>query len=244
MFTEAPFYHSNVRRIVVAFGQMFSDISISREDSDGKEVKRIKVPISYIPKSKWFHMAQNGFRIDSEDHAAVQQVLPRMGFEIVSMFYDSQRKLNTVGHIGNIQDGTGELREEYLYNPVPYTITFGLNIAAKNTNDLLRIVEQIVPFFTPHFTVGIRDIIDPNVKRDIPIYLQAVDLDTAVDGDFREDRIVTGNLTFNAHAYIYGPTQDQVMIKRARIEAMIDGNDDAGRDIVIRQSLNGEIVRD
>ena len=40
------YYHETIRKVVVAFGTMFNNISLVRKDSDGKIVQSMKVPLA------------------------------------------------------------------------------------------------------------------------------------------------------------------------------------------------------
>jgi hypothetical protein len=53
MLQNNPFYWGTIRKVVVAFGSLFSDIHIQRIDAGGNVDKTIKVPLTYGPKEKW-----------------------------------------------------------------------------------------------------------------------------------------------------------------------------------------------
>lgn len=214
---NGPYYHKSVRRVVAAFGALFNDIEIEREDNTGAVVQTIKVPISYAPKQRFYQsLAFSGY----DDKTRVNIVLPRMAYEMTSLFYDSQRKVNTLNRTSDYIE-TSEGRT-YTYAPVPYNMTFSLYLAAKNTDDALRVVEQIVPYFQPHFTVSIFELDSPGISRDVPITLQSVDFSDSFDGDATTDRTIMWTLNFQANAYIYGPTRNQIAIKRTLVDAIVN----------------------
>ena len=51
--------------------------------------------------------------------------------------------------------GTTEKQLDTQYMPVPYNLDFELYILAKNQDDGLQIVEQILPYFQPEYNVTI-----------------------------------------------------------------------------------------
>ena len=79
------FYHESLRKIVVAFGTIFNNIVIVRQDGDGGTIQRLKVPLSYSPKEKFLVRLDQQSSLDNREFAIT---LPRMGFEISSIAYD------------------------------------------------------------------------------------------------------------------------------------------------------------
>ncbi len=148
MFTT--FYHGTIRKMVTAFGTLFNNIYIQRTDSG--VTKKIKVPLIYSPKEKFVH------RLNLDvDKTMVQTILPRMGFSITGMNYDAERKKNSLNKRWKQEIGTNdEITFQYRYEDVPYNIDFELYIYTRNIDDGLQIVEQILPFFTPDFTITIK----------------------------------------------------------------------------------------
>ena len=47
------FYNESMRKMTVAFGQIFNNIQIKRRDSAGAIVQSIRVPLAYAPKEKF-----------------------------------------------------------------------------------------------------------------------------------------------------------------------------------------------
>ena len=203
------FYHGCMRKLVVAFGSLFDEIYISRLNSDGSELKRIKVPISYGPKEKFFRkineLDQNGSR------DAVESILPRLGFEITSMTYDTTRKMNSLNKTYLTRTETDQ-STSYSYSEVPYNIEFSLNVMSRNIDDGYQIVEQILPYFTPDFTIAL-NFTDIDKKIDVPIVLTSITSTEDYEGDLNERRIVTHTLTFTAKSYIFGPILSSNIIK-------------------------------
>jgi hypothetical protein len=162
------FYHGVIRKYVTIFGTLFNDITIIRPDTVHNTSHTIVVPISYGPREKVLARLEQDPALNKMP--AIQ--LPRMTFELDSFTYDGARKLISTGRstIGSGHD------IKYQYNPVPYNFQFSLNIMTKNVDDAWRIVEQVVPFFTPEFTVHAKLIEEMGVERDIPIILDTTNL--------------------------------------------------------------------
>ena len=215
MLNNNVFYHGIIRKTIVAFGSLFSDIYIDRRQGDsvnGETYQRLQIPLAYAPKEKWI------VRIDSdpnlENHTYVS--LPRMSFEINGYSYDSQRKLN---RMQKITCGSGIDSLSYMYTPVPYNIEISLYVLTKTQEDGLQIIEQILPTFTPEYTLSVNAIPDMNVKQDIPVILNSVSVADEYDGDFQTRRFVTHTLTFTLKTSLFGAISGQGII--SQVEANI-----------------------
>ncbi len=193
------YYHETIRKYVAVFGTLFNDINIQRRNSAGVITEQIKVPIEYSAKDK---MLLHIRRMSTTD-ASVQTTLPRMGFVLTGITYDGTRKLNTLGQVyaANTAAGTSTLMKQY--NPVPYNFDFELTAAVDNAEDGAQIFEQIVPFFTPEFTVSVSLIPSMNIKPDISIVLNSTATEDSFEGDFTTRREIIWTFGFLMKGYIY-----------------------------------------
>lgn len=208
MLTTNPFYHGIVRKSIVAFGSLFSNIQIDRKDNgsvDGDTLQRIKVPIAYAPKEKWV------VRIDSDPSLTnhVYTVLPVMSFEITGMSYDTTRKMNRMNKI-TCYDGNG-MKSTHV--PVPYNIDITMYVIAKTQEDVLQIIEQIFPYFTPDYNLKIKVVPETNTFIDVPVVLNSVAVQDDYDGDFQTRRFVTYTLNFTMKANLFGPVDSGGVIE-------------------------------
>lgn len=202
------FYHSTIRKYVALFGTLFNQIYINRPDSAHNQVKTVKVPINYGSKEKVLARVKG----DPDLNRKPAIVLPRISFEITSMQYAASRKLITLGkRYTKVSSNPEQLA--YQYNPVPYDIEFALSVIVKNVDDGTRIIEQILPFFTPEWTPTVELIPEMGIKLDIPIVLNSVKLNDSYEGSFEEARIVTWDLSFTLKGYIFGPVRKSSMIR-------------------------------
>ena len=215
-------YHGSIRRYIILFGTMFNDIYIRRYDAAGNMVKLIKVPITYGPKDKVIARINEDPNLNRPFALSV----PYMSFELNSIQYDTTRKLNTVGQIVNADANKNLAR--YNYNPVPYNFNFTLSCMVKNAEDGAKVMEQILPFFTPDWTATIRIIDDPEIVVDIPTLLNDVQCTDTWEGNFTERRALIWTLKFTMKGYLYGPTRKSKIIKKAesniKFKLASDGN--------------------
>ena len=149
------FYFASIRKLVIAFGTLFDNICIQKVDSDENVIRTIKVPFSYGP-TQIFLARLNQAELRSGDYAAIESVIPRISFEFESISYDSARKLNPIHANLKAKDQIGSTH--FQLTPVPYDITFNLNVYSELLDDSLQIIEQILPYFTPTFTVTVKEI--------------------------------------------------------------------------------------
>ena len=202
------FKHLHMRRYLLAFGSLFDDITITRENEDGKEEFRQQVPLEYGPKERWLtHLVQ-----DPDYTKGVGQVVPRMSFEITNLSYDPSRKLNTLDKLKFNSNQAHSLAK--LYVGVPYTLTLQLSILVKLQQDGMQIVEQILPFFTPDYTIALRPLDNyPDLIDQVPIVLQSVSHSDNYEDDFIKRRAIIWTLDFSMKVFFYGPIKDTKRIE-------------------------------
>ena len=207
------FYHETMRKVVVAFGTIFNNIHLVRKDNDGNIIQTMKVPLAYGPREKFLVR----LREDADLTKQVAVTLPRIGFEIANLSYDSGRKLNRVQRMKKVKDTKGsQLDTQYM--PVPYNLEFTLYIMAKQSDDALQIVEQILPYFQPDYTVTIKDMTDMGIKRDVPLILNSVAYEDNYEGEFQARRALIYTLSFTAKFYLYGPVTSSKVIKTVQVD--------------------------
>ena len=212
------FYHETMRKVVVAFGTIFNNINIVRTNSSGVVTQSMKVPLAYGPKQKFL----TRLREDPNLNKKVSLTLPRIGFEISGISYDSSRKLNSIQKLKKVNSSTDGKTVSSQFMPVPYNMDFTLFVMAKSSDDALQIVEQILPFFQPDYTITLNDNTSMGTTRDVPIILNGVSYEDSYDGDFTERRVLMYTLTFTSKFYLYGPVTDQKVIKSVQVDQYTD----------------------
>lgn len=202
------FYHGSTRKIIVAFGTLFNNLTVERADGN-----IITVPLTYASKEKFYLTLKQNKELDTLSSS----ILPRMGFFITDMSYDFERKQSSVGKFHALS--TDSFAHKKMFLPVPYDIQIELSIYSRNMIDGLQIVEQIVPFFKPSFNITINELEPMGVMRDIPIILDDVQHDDTSEGDLVDSfRVLRWDLTFTVKANFYGPVKDQKVIKHIYVD--------------------------
>jgi len=206
-------YHEIFRKTVVAFGTLFNNIEIHKDD------QVMKVPLAYGPKQKF--LARLDAMDGSTSQTRTQITLPRISFEINGITYDSTRKVSPTQKIKVAKD-TDENKNVYM--PVPYNLSFELSIISKTQEDGLEILEQILPFFQPHYNLPIKLLDAMSETKDVPIVLNSVDYEDTYEGDFSSRRAIIYTLQFTAKTYLYGPVTDSKVIKKTITDFYSDTN--------------------
>ena len=218
----STFYHQTIRKYVAAFGTLFNDINIERKNSSGAVVERVKVPLAYGPRQKWILALS-----DTTDQRRVLAArLPRIGFSLTGVSYDSVRKLNTViRNVAANTASTGSVLSQY--NPVPYNFDFELFILVNNAEDGTQILEQILPYFTPEFTVTINTIPDMGIKADVPIVLNSASQSDEYEGELATRRTIIWTLSFLLKCFVYPDIKSGTLIKSIEVNFRIPGSGDS-----------------
>ena len=213
------FYHQNIRKTIIAFGNLFNNITVRSKDADGDTFSEIRVPLSYGPTQKFLARLEQQEKLNKP----VAITLPRISFEMNSLKYDPSRK---TGITQSFKSVGSDDKTRKVYMPIPYNIGFELNILTKFNDEVLQIVEQILPFFQPSFTVTVdmTDVI--NEKKDVPIVLDSVSFRDDYEGDFSTRRLILYTLQFTAKTYMFGPISDSTdsLIRKVQVD-MYAGTD-------------------
>ena len=209
------FYHEIVRKTIIGFGTLFNNIELRRTDKSGNVVQTVKVPLAYGPREKFLARLDTEPRLENRAEVGIQ--LPRISFEMKGISYDSTRKMSPI----NIctQRKSAETKAIYKqYSPVPYNMDFELNIISKNNDDSVQILEQILPYFQPVFSISLKLVTATAETKDVPIILQNVSIDDQYEGDYSTRRALVHTLNFIAKTYLYGPVTTQDVIKTVNVD--------------------------
>lgn len=202
------FYNEHTRRAVAVFGTLFNNLTVVKRDGSGNALQQIKVPLSYGPRQKFLARIRQEEQLN-DPRLAIK--LPRMSFEITGLEYDESTRL-TRGTRLNVP-GTSSTSRKTMFYPSTYRLSFELSIMAKHTDDALQILEQILPFFQPEYSVTVNEV-DNNFKSDMPFVLTGVSLNDDYEGDFESRRSLIYTLTFDTRIKYYGPLSDSGAIIR------------------------------
>lgn len=209
------FYHQRIKNSVALFGRLFNDIYIMRKNADNDGVSTVKVPLAYAPKRKYMERLLENPDLYNDTKVAIK--LPRMSFEITNMSYDSTRQLPKTSNFNAA--GTNANQRAKFYAPVPYVISFQLSVYTKTQDDALQIIEQIIPFFTPQYTITIKPLVDyPEIKDDVPVTIQSISFTDDYEGALEARRTIIYTLDFEMKVNFYGPTSEAKVIRTADVD--------------------------
>jgi hypothetical protein len=212
---------------------MFNNILLVRTNSNsGNELERFRVPITYAPKEKYVLRLGS----DPDLNRATQVTLPRMSFELTGFAYDPGRKQNSL--LRNPKANTSS-QVDSQYMGVPYDLSFDLQIYAKHIDDGTHIVEQILPYFNPDYTVTVDTVPEMGFLKDVPIILNSVSNIVEHEGNFDSVRYVSWTLSFTMKAYFYGPVTPSKIIRKAITNIKADPQLYRGQTIKMNVSAVG-----
>ena len=197
------FYHEILRRTIVSFGSLFNNISIKHTNNSNDVVSHTKVPLAYGPIQKFLARLEQAPNLNQP----VQMSLPRMSFEFTGLTYDTSRKVTTTQtFLSTITSDKTKPRKSYM--PVPYNMSFELSIMTKLNDDMLQIIEQIIPYFQPAYTMSVDLVETIGEKRDIPVVLEGISMQDDYEGDYSTRRALIYTLRFTVKTYLFGPISD------------------------------------
>ena len=234
------FYHQSIRKAVVIFGTLFNDIQVKKPDDT-----YIKIPLTYASKQKWFsrliqkmtHLNDDG-RVDTTEVESM--TFPRMAYILNSLQYDPSRKISSVQKIvAKDSNEPKDSRRKRIFAPVPYTLSFELYLISRTMEDGLQIIEQIVPFFTPRFSVTTNEIPEIGIERDIEIILndgiavftadvhidngkimKGVSYQSDFEGSFDTFNLYNWTLDFAMEYNLYPPVRNEKIVKKVTVETI------------------------
>jgi len=211
------FYNETIRKTVIAFGTLFNNITVKhKDDSSDATISTIKVPIAYGPIQKFLARIEQQPNFDR----AAAITLPRLSFEVTSYKYDPSRRASPITKFCLIPDSSKN-KIKKVFMPVPYDIGFRLSFATKLQDDALQILEQILPYFQPAYSVTMKMLEGHDEKKDIPFTLNNISFKDEYEGDFNSRRAIVYELDFTAKTYFYSevPTDESGgIIKRVQID--------------------------
>ena len=237
MLTKTHFYHETLKKTVAVFGTLFNNITIAKKiitPASGATLASTivsdieRVPIAYGPKSKFLARIKEQPDL-SEAKIAIK--VPRMSFEITSIAYDASIKLNRLNKSLKPVAGSATLYSSQTQS-TPYKIGMQLSIFGRNQDDVLQILEQILPSFNPEYTVTVLDMEAPGISADVPIILDSVGMSDEYEGDLSTTRrVIIYTLDFTVRIRFTGPVATQGVIQITEANMIINSNLDTNANI-------------
>ncbi|QEG13224.1 putative tail sheath stabalizer and completion protein [Klebsiella phage vB_KaeM_KaAlpha] len=203
------FYNSSLRRYILMLGDLFSNIQVQRVREDiGKTY--IRVPITYASKEHFMMKLNKWTSVNNEDGPVkVETILPRINLHLVDMMYNPTYKTGQLNRsaMSNPNSKTGTISQ---YNPTPIKMIFELGIFTRHQDDMFQIVEQIMPYFQPHFNTTMTELFENEItfERDIRITFQSISIDEQIDGDKQSRRRLEWSIMFEVNGWLYPPAFD------------------------------------
>jgi hypothetical protein len=213
MFKNVQFYHSHIKKAIIAFGTIFTNINVIRRNEEDDIAQVLRVPLAYSSKQKF--LSRIAALPDAETSGRVQIILPRIGFEISGLVYDPARKLSPIQRNSAIGEGDNVNTVRSSFVSTPYNLSMSLYVLAKNQEDGLQIIEQILPYFNPDFNVTINELPELNIKRDIKIILDSVGYEDIYEGDYKSKQSIIWTLNFTMKINFFGSVANTNVIKQA-----------------------------
>ena len=233
------YYHGIIKKVVGAFGALFSNIHITRRMGDsvtGDPAQTLKIPISFSQRTKWWTLL-------TSDPARAKQVygtFPRMFYEIIGYTYDTSRKKNR----GEAISCTDEDGGSYTLTPAPWNIDISLYVVGTSDEDVWQIVEQIIPLFNPDYSIKVKMLPELNVASDLPISLTSIALEDPYEGSPNDPRIIVYTLTFTAKTEFYGRVYEGGIIYDVQYNVDDMQENPLSHYHLVVDSSTGEIVID
>lgn len=207
------FQHKLIRKYTTTMGYLLNDIDVVKENENGTENFRIKVPLTYSGKEKFVRRLL-------EDPELTRQpaiTLPMMAFELIGMNYSGERKLSSKGRYVFI-DPEKNNTKSFVYTPVPYDFVYNVYITTKTHDEMHQIIEQIAPFFTPDYTFSMVGLKNQDFTFDVPITLDSIQTNDQYEGSFESRRVIMWSLSFLLKGYLFSPVREGKIIKQVNID--------------------------
>lgn len=219
------YFHNLTQRYILAFGSILTDIEIQRQDESGSVLSQVKVPITFSNKEKWAQRA-----LDDAEHTRQEAItLPRIAFQLTDISYDSNRKLARNETL-QLMRTHSQKTDNMVYTPVPYQLTFNVDIIAKTQSEMYQIIEQIIPAFVPDIVIKVKAM--DNVEFDMPISLGGIMVSDSYDGAFEQRRQITGNMNFTVKTYYFAPINKREIILDIKVPVYEMVDDDLAQSVL------------
>jgi len=207
-----PFILGNcIWQSTVGFMQLFEDIEVRNytERYGPDYTRRLKVDVVLDMKERIQHKLLAG------GHKVLEQTdtrLPRISIQIANIIPDIARysgknikrrlnqNLNKVTHSSSIS---------YDIQPFPINIEFTVSIWAKYFEHYAQILENIIPYFDPYVTVGVKER-NFGIERNLKVSLTSVGQNSTFEMEGNVARIIRGDLAFTVETVAYKTLHENI----------------------------------
>ena len=209
------FYHGTLAKLTRAVGSLFSRIYLVRYNGDA-EVERMLVPLNYASRHSYISRVESQPFL--EDKVYVEAKFPRISFEMMGLQFDPTRKLNTI-HRSRTDLGADN-KVKTAYQSVPYNIEYSVTIVAKHMLDANQILEQILPYFTPSYTITINSIPAMGYDENITLELMQVSFSDNYADEFESQRQIRFDLSLVAKGFFHGPVEESGIVQKVQVDML------------------------
>lgn len=188
------FFYNTFKTYIVAFGNVFNNVKVKHGNNN-----IVNVPIRYSSKEKYTE-----FLLDAtyKNPPGFEVSVPVMAYEMTGVSYDPTRAVNQLKETFYTDPVTKKTKR--ILAPSPYTLSFSLSVFTRYGDEMLQIVEQILPYFRPSFNITIKEVPELGIiERDVPITLTGVASENAYAGPPNERRHIEWSMTFEMQAWLY-----------------------------------------
>ena len=214
------YYNKNLRKLVVGFGALFNNIEVSHVDPSTGSPFNIRVPVRYAPQEKFIQRLLQPSSIT--DGTRIENQLPIISFIMNSISPDPSRRISRLAsNIKNSSGGNCQTSGSQIKNQIPVNVSFNLFVYTRHTDDMLQIVEQIMPFFVPEHIIKI-DMNDVQNDLQIPIIMTSSNISEKYDGEFSSRRLCVATFQFVAKSWIFGEVSSVTTIDDSTIIIDLD----------------------
>jgi hypothetical protein len=211
------FYNQNLRKLVVGFGALFSNIDVAHTDPDGGTPIKIRVPIHYASQEKFIQRLLQPSSITPGTRIETQ--LPIISFMMNTISPDPSRRLGRFANNSNLNGCQTTGSKISIQTPV--NVSFNLFVYTRHTDDMLQIIEQIMPNFLPEHIIQL-DMNSVQTNLNIPITMVSNNLSERYDGDLNSRRLNIASFQFLAKSWIFGEIEPVTAISNAVSTPIID----------------------
>lgn len=222
------FYNETIRKYIVIFGSLFSNIHVKREDPYGLNDIDVRIPIRYANKSKMYlDIKQNV----NEALRPGEILLPALSFSLEEISFDNERK-KLPNLLTYCNDGSTSISKT-IQTPKPFNFSFVLYIWTKHETDMFQVLEQVLFNSTPSIKVTINSIPELSMKTDIAIIYESNSSDAEIGEDMTSEassiRFHKWRVNYTLKGFLYSDITDSKIIKTVDVNWKtydFDGNID------------------
>ena len=214
---------SAIRNVSVVFGSVFSNLHVRKYKKDGSidMSAATLVPIAYSAKEAYSLWMDEKMRMPDAS-SEVNIKFPRLSFEMTGLAMSPERGMNVNLPVhGRSVSPSGRVVKSRA--PVSYSFEFTLTVWAKNMDDSIQILDQILPMFAPEISVKMKESFGINLVNDVKIVLGSVSKGDTYQSPL-EARIINWDLSFTVYANILPPNTDEMSVVQDVIADVLEAN--------------------